>query len=61
MVRFLYWAVDKMTGKEVNFMDENFFDIGDEAFYKGGEVIILDMAVESTISCEELYEGYSFY
>lgn len=54
MLRFLYWAVVKATGENVNFIDENLFDIGEKVNLKGKEVEILDMAVEENISCEEL-------
>lgn len=56
MLRFLYWAVTKATGEKVNFIDENFYDIGAEAIFKNQTVVILDLAVEedTSISCEEL-------
>lgn len=54
MLRFLYWAVVKATGENVNFIDENLFDIGEKVNLKGKEVEILDMAVEENVSCEEL-------
>lgn len=54
MLRFLYWAVVKATGEEVNFIDENLFEVGMDIEFKGQEVSILDLAVEENISCEEL-------
>ena len=54
MLRFLYWAVVKATGEEVNFIDENLFEVGMDIEFKGQKVSILDLAVESNVSCEEL-------
>lgn len=54
MLRFLYWAVVKATGEEVNFIDENLFDIGSEIVFKNQTAVIADFAVEDNISCEEI-------
>lgn len=54
MLRFLYWAVVKATGEEVNFIDENLFEVGMDIEFKGQKVSILDLAVESNVSCEEI-------
>ena len=54
MLRFLYWAVDKTTGENVNFIDENLYEVGDTVLYKGQEVVIVDMAVDNPISCDEI-------
>lgn len=54
MLRFLYWAVDNATKENVNFIDENLYEIGDVVVANGNEVTILDLAVDNCISCEEL-------
>lgn len=53
MLRFLYWAVAKATGENVNFIDESLYEVGDTVLYKEQEVVIVDMAVDNPISCEE--------
>ena len=54
MLRFLYWAVIKATGEEVNFINENLFDIGEEVVVNEQVVSIVDFAIDENISSEEL-------
>jgi hypothetical protein len=50
---FAYWGHYKETGKAYNFIEELFFDIGEEVKFSDGIVVIDDYAVEQNISCEE--------
>lgn len=54
MLRFLYWAVDNTTGEEVNFINENLFEVGEVIEFNGQKVSIVDIAIEENISCEEI-------
>jgi hypothetical protein len=59
MITFLYWATDIETKEEVNFADENLYEIGQVITRPdGSEVRIKDLAVEedTNISCEEMQE-----
>ena len=53
-MRFLYWATIKDSNVKVNFISENFYEEGSVVEYNGITVIINDLAIEPTISCEEL-------
>lgn len=52
-MRFLYWATAE-NGVKVNFISENFYEEGTTADYNGVMVTIDDLAVEGSVSCEEL-------
>lgn len=52
-MRFLYWAA-KESGETINFMHDFLFEVGEVVDYKGERITILDVAVEDTVSCEEL-------
>ena len=53
-MRFLYWATIKDSNVKVNFISENFYEVGSVVEYNGITVIINDLAIEPIISCEEL-------
>ena len=53
-IRFLYWATIKDSNVKVNFISENFYEVGSVVEYNGITVIINDLAIEPIISCEEL-------
>ena len=50
---FAYWGHYKETNEKCNFIDELFFDIGEEVEFSDGIVVIDDYAVEQNISCAE--------
>ena len=44
---FCYWGWNSL-GETVNFISDNFYDIGEIVEYKGGKVTIYDYAEEVT-------------
>ena len=57
---YYYWILNKETGKEDNFVDDIFYDIGTEIEINGIIYTVVDIAPteEELVSCEDLKEWY---
>lgn len=56
MARFLYWAIDNVTEKEVHFMDENLYEVGWEVVRPDGSIVTIQDLAEDVpdVSVEEI-------
>ena len=52
---FAYWCETK-DGQTINFMDEEYHDIGQTIIRNGIECTVVDIAEEYPISVSEIYE-----